>query len=63
MLKPIPQKAFILSPEQSFEVHKLKTYINQLDRASLEEMLLSSIEQNMFMKNVVREIARGEVSV
>lgn len=63
MLPHIPPRAFILSPEQSFELAKLKTYASQLDRTSLEKMLLDSIAQNMFMRNVVKEVVRGELNV
>ena len=60
MVKPIPVEAFTMSAEQSFEVAKMKTYVSQIPRQELESMLISYMEQNMYIKNVVSMIAKGE---
>lgn len=61
MIPHIPTKAFILSPEQSFEIAKMKTFVSQLKREELERMIIDSMSQNMFMKNVIKCIAKGEI--
>ena len=60
MVKPIPVEAFTMSAEQGFEIAKMKAFVKQISREDLETMLIDSMSQNMFMKNIVSMIAKGE---
>jgi hypothetical protein len=60
MVKPIPVEAFTMTPEQSFEVAKMKAFVSQIHREELESMLISYMEQNIYIKNVVSMVAKGE---
>lgn len=59
MLPVIPTDAFQLTSEQSFEVAKMRTFIEQVPREALEALLLDSMVQNMIMRNVVAGVAKG----
>ena len=59
MLPPIPHDAFQLTQEQSFEIAKQRTYIQQMPREALEALLLDSMVQNYIMRNVVSGVAKG----
>jgi hypothetical protein len=60
MVKAIPVEAFTMTHEQAFQIASMKTYIKQISREDLEMMLIDSMSQNMFMKNIVKSIAKGE---
>ena len=47
-----------LTQEQEFEIAKMRTYVSQIPRQDLEEMLLSMITQNMVMKNCYSELLK-----
>jgi len=47
-----------LTQEQEFEIAKMKTYVGQIPRQNLEEMLLSMITQNMVTRNCYLELLK-----
>jgi len=59
MLPPIPTNAFQLTQEQSFEIAKMRAFIEQVPREALEALLLDSMVQNYIMRNVVSGVAKG----